>query len=46
MPIAVNIFFFHLFMDRDSIPVAIVILSGLIFLIWTEKEAFLPLLKK
>jgi hypothetical protein len=43
-PIILNIFFFHLFVDRSGLPVAIFVVAANIFLAYCYRDAFQPLL--
>ena len=43
-PVIVQIFFFHLFMDRDALPLAIFLVLGEIFLAYYYRDSFKPLL--
>ena len=43
-PVVINIFIFHLLMDRSLLLVAIVVLILWAFLLWAHRKVFLPLL--
>lgn len=43
-PVVVNIVLFHLFHDRPGVPVAFVVLALEIFLAWSYRGAFRPML--
>jgi uncharacterized membrane protein YphA (DoxX/SURF4 family) len=44
-PIIINIFFFHIFLAPDGIPLAIVVTALELFLVWANWEAFAPMLE-
>src|SRR4030095_13774556 len=43
-PIIINIFMFHLFLDRTGLPVAIFLVLANLFLAYCYRDAFKPLL--
>jgi hypothetical protein len=43
-PIAVNILAFHLFADRDLLPLGILVAALVVFLFWSYRQHFLGLL--
>jgi uncharacterized membrane protein YphA (DoxX/SURF4 family) len=43
-PVIVNIFLFHLFLVPSGLPVAIVVAAFELFLTWTHRDAFAPML--
>ncbi len=43
-PIIINIFFFHLFLDRTGLPFAIFLVLGNLFLAYYYRKAYAPLL--
>lgn len=43
-PIVVNILFFHIFLDRTGIPMALVVAAIFLFLVWRYRSSFIPLL--
>src|SRR5260370_23080826 len=42
-PVIVNIFFFHVFLARDGLPLAIIVVALELYLAWAHREAFAPL---
>jgi putative oxidoreductase len=44
-PIIVNILFYHIFMDKTGMPVAIVVAVLTLFLLWRYRENFAGLVK-
>lgn len=44
-PIVANIFLYHLFMDRNGLPIALVVSALTLFLIWCYRDAFASLLR-
>jgi uncharacterized membrane protein YphA (DoxX/SURF4 family) len=44
-PVIVQIFLFHLFMDRAGLPVAIFLVAANIFVAWYYRESYAGLLK-
>ena len=42
-PVIVNIFFFHVFLARDGLPLAIIVVAIELYLAWAHREAFAPL---
>lgn len=44
-PIIVNIVLFHVFMDRNGLPVALVVAALSLFLLWQNRSAFAGLLR-
>lgn len=42
-PVIVNIFFFHLVLAPEGLPVAIVVIAFELFLVWRNSSAFAPL---
>ena len=45
-PVIVNILFFHSFLDRSGLPIAIVLCVLALFLLWRNSGAFAGLLRK
>ncbi len=43
-PIVVNIVFFHAFLARSGLPVALVVLALELYLAWSYRKAFRPML--
>lgn len=43
-PVIVNIVFFHVFMDRSGIVMAVIVAAVSIFLVWRYRSSFAPLL--
>ena len=43
-PVIVNIFFFHLFVDRAGLGIALVVVALEVFLAYSQKESFRPML--
>ncbi len=39
-PISINIFLFHLFLDKDGLPMSLIIMALMIYLTFTYKEYF------
>ncbi len=39
-PISINIFLFHLFLDKDGLPMSLIIIALMIYLTFTYKEYF------
>jgi putative oxidoreductase len=44
-PILVNILFYHMFLDRTGIPMALVVCAIFLFLVWRYRDSFIPLLR-
>ncbi len=44
-PIVVNIFFVHLFIAREGLPIAVIVVAMELFLAYYYREAFAPLFK-
>lgn len=44
-PIIVNIVFFHIFMERSGLPMALVFAALSLFLLWYHRRAFAGMLK-
>lgn len=44
-PVIVNIFLFHVFLDRGGLPLAIVVVIFELLLVWVHREAFAPMLR-
>jgi hypothetical protein len=44
-PIVVNIFLFHLFLAPAGLPVAIIVVALEIFLVWSYRDSFAPMLR-
>lgn len=44
-PVIVNIFFFHLFLARGGLPLAIVVVALELYLVWRYRDAFAPMLR-
>jgi putative oxidoreductase len=42
-PVIVNIFFFHLVLAPEGLPLAIVVIAFELFLVWRNSSAFAPL---
>ena len=45
-PVVVNILFFHTFLDRSGLPMAIILSALSLFLLWRNRSSFAGLLKK
>jgi putative oxidoreductase len=45
-PVIVNILCFHIFMNHQGLPVALVVAAFALFLLWRNKSAFESLLRK
>jgi uncharacterized membrane protein YphA (DoxX/SURF4 family) len=43
-PVVVNIFALHIFLAQDGLPVAIVVVALELYLVWSYRKAFLPML--
>lgn len=44
-PVVVNIFALHTFLAQDGLPVAVVVAALEVYLAWTYRKAFQPMLK-
>lgn len=44
-PVIVNIFFFHLFLARGGLPLAIVVVALELYLVWRYRDSFAPMLR-
>ena len=44
-PVIVNILLFHIFLDRSSLPIAIVTSALDLVVLWQHRQSFAPLLK-
>jgi putative oxidoreductase len=44
-PIIVNILFYHIFLDRSGMPMALVVCAIFLFLVWQYRSSFIPLLR-
>jgi uncharacterized membrane protein YphA (DoxX/SURF4 family) len=44
-PVIVNIFLFHVFLARDGLPVAIIVVAIEVFLVWAYRDSFAPMLR-
>jgi uncharacterized membrane protein YphA (DoxX/SURF4 family) len=42
-PVIVNIFLFHVFLARDGLPLAIIVVALELYLAWAHRDAFAPL---
>ena len=45
-PVVVNILFYHTFLDRSGLPMAIILSALSLFLLWRNRSAFAGLLRK
>ena len=45
-PVVVNILFYHTFLDRSGLPMAIILSALSLFLLWRNSSAFAGLLRK
>jgi uncharacterized membrane protein YphA (DoxX/SURF4 family) len=45
-PVIVNILCFHIFMNHQGLPLALVVAALALFLLWRNKSAFASLLRK
>jgi len=43
-PVLVNIFAFHLFLAPDGLPLAVILLALELYLVWTCRSAYRPIL--